>query len=216
MEQARKILGKDYEECWPALELILSKDGEVFFIAWLKDSIENRKIHAEKQRKRIQDYWDSKKKETTDIPRNNRGYSLANENANAIGNEIEKENIKEDKKEKPVKHKHGVYKHVSLTEEEFSRLKADFGQQKTDEMITNLDEYIQMKGEKYKDHNLTMRKWERKNNGGQQSLFQPPPKKEYPESYKSHVVRAFGNDYDFPDDKDISGWKRLYDERCRR
>ena len=30
-------------------------------------------------------------------------------------------------------------------------------------MIKNLDEYIQMTGKVYKDHNLTMRKWSKNN-----------------------------------------------------
>lgn len=98
VEQARKILGKDFDEVWPALELILSKsDDDKFFIEWVQSSIENRKEHAEKQRKRIQDYWDKKKAEgqeeqkSNPIPRNNHGITtvipLVNEN------EIENEDV---------------------------------------------------------------------------------------------------------------------------
>ena len=85
MEQARKILGKDFEPCWDSLTLILSQENNVFFIEWVRDSIENRKQFAEKQRKRIQDYW-NKKKQKEIIPRNNGGISvdipLENENEN--------------------------------------------------------------------------------------------------------------------------------------
>ena len=64
VEQIRKILGKDFDEVWPAIELILYKtDLGKYFIEWVQISIENRKDHAEKQRKRIQDYWDKKKLE---------------------------------------------------------------------------------------------------------------------------------------------------------
>jgi hypothetical protein len=58
----------------------------------VQNSIENRKEHAEKQRKRIQDYWDKKKREEQEevnsdtIPRNNHGITtvvpLENENEN--------------------------------------------------------------------------------------------------------------------------------------
>jgi hypothetical protein len=62
VEQARKILGKDFKKCWPAIEMILTmKDDGKYHIEWLSESTQKRKEHAEKQRKRIQDYWDKKK-----------------------------------------------------------------------------------------------------------------------------------------------------------
>jgi len=111
VEQARKILGRDFDEVWPALELILSVDERgLYYIEWVRDSIENRKEHAEKQRKRIQDYWDKKKKEesesdTKSIPRNNHGNTvdvpLENENENEnINKDIDK-GVQGDKKKKP-------------------------------------------------------------------------------------------------------------------
>ena len=61
-------------------------------------------------------------------------------------------------KVKEVKHKHGEFKNVLLTDTELEKLKKDFPD-KWEEMIKNLDEYIEMKGSKYKNHNLVMRKW---------------------------------------------------------
>ena len=61
-EQVKKILGADFDECWPSLEMILSHEGEYYFIEWVSISVAKRKAHAEKQRKRIQDYWDNKKR----------------------------------------------------------------------------------------------------------------------------------------------------------
>jgi hypothetical protein len=58
VEQARKILGKDFDFCWSALELILQKEGNVYYIEWLRESMEKRAKNNETQRKRIQDYWD--------------------------------------------------------------------------------------------------------------------------------------------------------------
>lgn len=98
VEQIRKIFGKDFDEVWPAIELILYKtDLGIYYIEWVQISIENRKEHSEKQRKRIQDYWDKKKieeenKEEIIIPRNNHGITtvipLVNENAIENENEI--------------------------------------------------------------------------------------------------------------------------------
>jgi hypothetical protein len=59
---------------------------------------------------------------------------------------------------KPIKHKHGEYQHVLLTTSELDKLKADFPLDWQDR-ITRLDEYIEMKGAKYKNHNLTIRNW---------------------------------------------------------
>jgi hypothetical protein len=99
VEQARKILGKDFDSCWDALTLILLKEDDLFYIEWVRESIENRKVFAENQRKRIQDYWDKKKKKEKKelIPRNNGGISTdipyENEdvivNENVIDNDIE-------------------------------------------------------------------------------------------------------------------------------
>jgi hypothetical protein len=98
VEQARKILGKDFVDVWPALELILSKTEEdVYYIEWIKLSMEDRKVYKEKQRKRIQDYWDGVKKQEAGqsqendsdfIPRNNHGITtdipLVNEDEDVI------------------------------------------------------------------------------------------------------------------------------------
>ena len=58
-----------------------------------------------------------------------------------------------------TKHKHGEYKHVLLTDTEYNRLLDEWGESETERMIKMLDEGIEMKGYKYKSHNLVMRKW---------------------------------------------------------
>jgi hypothetical protein len=50
---------------------------------------------------------------------------------------------------------------VFLSENEYDRLVTEFGRDVTDQYIFSLDEYIGMTGKKYKDHNLTIRKWMR-------------------------------------------------------
>ena len=63
---------------------------------------------------------------------------------------------------KPVKHKHGEYQNVLLTDDELEKLKTEF----TDwaERIERLSEYIESKGAKYKSHLATIRSWARKDN----------------------------------------------------
>ena len=60
-------------------------------------------------------------------------------------------------KPKKVKHKHGEYQNVLLTDEEYNKLHQDYPN--ANELITYLDEYIEMKGYKAKSHYLAIRKW---------------------------------------------------------
>lgn len=63
------------------------------------------------------------------------------------------------KKEKPTKHKYGEYKHVLLTDKQYEKLIADFGEEKTIKAITKVDNYCQESGKRYSDYNLTIRRW---------------------------------------------------------
>lgn len=65
-------------------------------------------------------------------------------------------NIHSSKSKKP-KHKYGEYQNVLLTDEEYNKLHQDYPN--ANELITYLDEYIEMKGYKAKSHNLAIRKW---------------------------------------------------------
>lgn len=73
--------------------------------------------------------------------------------------DIEKELEKRDRdKVKEIKRKYGEYQNVKLTEKEYQSLVSEYGSS-TDELITYLDEYIEMKGTKYKSCYLAIRKW---------------------------------------------------------
>lgn len=83
---------------------------------------------------------------------------LSISNSNTISNT----NINKDRvvgEEKKSKHKYGEFKRVLLTDEELEKLNKEFGEEETQKAITYLDEYIEMKGAKYKSHYLAMRKW---------------------------------------------------------
>lgn len=60
-----------------------------------------------------------------------------------------------------VKHKYGEYKNVLLTDEQYNKLKEKFPNDYEDR-IKKLDEGIELKGYKYKNHLLTMIKWAEK------------------------------------------------------
>lgn len=54
--------------------------------------------------------------------------------------------------EKPIFHKFGEYKHVKLTDEQYSKLIADYGEARISEYIRKVDEYCQQNGKNYKDY----------------------------------------------------------------
>lgn len=56
-------------------------------------------------------------------------------------------------------HKFGEYNHVKLTEEQYNKLVAEYGESQTALYIQKVDEYCQQHGKPYKDYNLTIRKW---------------------------------------------------------
>jgi len=66
------------------------------------------------------------------------------------------------KKKKPVRKKYGEYKHVLLTPEQYDNLLKKCGKFKLNFMIKRLDEGIEMKGYSYKNHNLAIQNWEKR------------------------------------------------------
>ena len=85
--------------------------------------------------------------------------------------DIEKDNISIPKSapKKPVKHKHGEYSNVLLTDDEFGKLQEEFPD--CAERIERLSSYIASTGKAYKSHYATIRNWARKD--AQQPIVQP-------------------------------------------
>jgi predicted phage replisome organizer len=75
--------------------------------------------------------------------------------------EIDKElELELEKPKKQIKHKHGEYNHVLLTDKEYQSLITDFNESLIKEYIKKIDEYIEQYGKKgYKNYNLTIRNW---------------------------------------------------------
>lgn len=86
---------------------------------------------------------------------------------------IDKDNIVDDKMpdsdesappppkpQKPVKHKHGEYNNVLLTDDELETLKAEYPD--FEERIERLSAYVASTGKAYKSHYATIRNWARK------------------------------------------------------
>jgi hypothetical protein len=58
---------------------------------------------------------------------------------------------------KPKRHKHGEFKHVLLTDDEYSRLISDYGEDIAHKYIKKVDEYCEQSGKTYKNYNLAIR-----------------------------------------------------------
>lgn len=79
----------------------------------------------------------------------------AKDNNTVINNTVIKEKIYK----KESKHKHGEYNNVLLTSKEYNKLIEDLGEQEAMRWINVLSEGLELKGYKYKSHNLAIRKW---------------------------------------------------------
>lgn len=65
------------------------------------------------------------------------------------------------KKDKPVRHKYGLYQNVLLSDEQMEKLKTEFPHD-YQERIENVSEYCKSKGKSYSDYLATIRSWARK------------------------------------------------------
>ena len=79
-----------------------------------------------------------------------------------IGEDISITENDKDISKKEVKHKHGEFKKVLLTDKEHSELLEKFGESKTKELIERLDGYVGSTGKSYKSHYMTILNWSRK------------------------------------------------------
>jgi hypothetical protein len=102
VDTIKQILGKDFDECWPSLKLIMIENNGCYYISWLKKSIDCRESFCQKQREKIALRW------------NNRGNTvvLPPENENEIVIDNNNSSLKEgDKKGKEI-----IQEHRELTD----------------------------------------------------------------------------------------------------
>lgn len=81
-----------------------------------------------------------------------------------LGKDIDrlgKDNINSSPEEKvsKMKHKHGDYNNVLLSDDEYNKLIEELGKDKADAVIKNYSELKEMKGYKYKSDYLAIKKW---------------------------------------------------------
>lgn len=88
-----------------------------------------------------------------------------NENENDNKNDNDNENdkdiiIKKHKGDKrPVRHKYGRYKHVSLTDDQYHALVESHGESDTVDAIQAVDDYCEEFGKHYSNYKMTIERW---------------------------------------------------------
>ena len=80
------------------------------------------------------------------------------------------------KKEKPIRHKYGTYKHVLLTDKDMEKLVSTYSKEVIDEYIDRMDNWIELHGKTYKNYYLALINWLKK--GKVAPLEAKDPKKE--------------------------------------
>ena len=126
----------------------------IYISNWEKyQAIEKMELIRQQNRDRQKKWYESHKK----LPNVSLTESLTQPNATDIDIDIRDKNKDNIAKRKPQKHKYGQYQHVLLTNEQLLKLKAEYPNYLA--LITYLDEYIEMKGYKAKNHYLAIKKW---------------------------------------------------------
>lgn len=112
---------------------------------------------------------ESKRKQKKELQVKESKSSNSDDNDNEYDNDLKKENIKK---------KYGENENVRFTDEEFQKVK-DYFPKDYMERIQSLDDYIQSKGKRYKDHFATLRTWARKEG------YKPPTINKKKEEYRA-------------------------------
>jgi hypothetical protein len=71
LEDIKRVLSKDFEECWTAIEWVLLKDEEdKFFIEWVEKSISEMKKNSKRNKEQLDKYWAEVKAGIRPAPKN--------------------------------------------------------------------------------------------------------------------------------------------------
>jgi hypothetical protein len=85
-DQIRKILGRDFTECWNAIQLIMKVDSdEKFYIEWLDNSLIKMKKHSKKQSQNVSKRYQT---DTKQIPNTDLVIPLGDGNGDVDGSEL--------------------------------------------------------------------------------------------------------------------------------
>ena len=174
-EQAGKLFKALFEFAKDGTETDFDDGMIAMAFSFMADSIkrdtEKYESICQKRAENIKKRWNKKQDESNTNDTNVYNCNFCNTNHTHIDKDIDKEkeidiNKRTDKPSpappKSLKKKFGEYGNVSLTDENYNQLVKDYGESVINDYIQRMDEYIQMKGKKYKDFNLALRNWIKK------------------------------------------------------
>lgn len=100
------------------------------------------------------------KNDNSSVVKNDNSSIVKNDDTSVVKNDNhtykeKKENIKERVKEKP----HGRYGNVLLTDNQYSDLTKEYGENNVRDYIQRVDNHVQSTGKAYADYDATIRKW---------------------------------------------------------
>ena len=142
------------------LNMITDSDGFITVTGWEEhQNIEGMDKIREQTRARVEKYRQKQKNSPCSVTSN---ATVTESNATDKEIDIERE-LEIDKKYNitPIRHKHGEYGNVLLSDEDFEKLKTEFPADYK-ERIEQLSSYMASTGKKYKNHLATIRNWARK------------------------------------------------------
>ena len=174
-EQAGKLFKALFEFAKDGTETDFNDGMIAMAFSFMADSIkrdtEKYESICQKRAENIKKRWNKKQDEGNTNDTNVYNCNFCNTNHTHIDKDIDKDKEIDINKRtvkpspappKSSKKKFGEYGNVSLTDEQYSQLVKDYGEPVMNEYIQRMDEYIQMKGKKYKDFNLALRNWIKK------------------------------------------------------
>lgn len=180
-EQAGKLFKALFEFAKNGTETDFDDGMIAMAFSFMADSIkrdtEKYESICQKRAENIKKRWNKKQDESNTNDTNVYNCNFCNTNHTHIDKDIDKDididkekeidiNKRTDKPSpappKSLKKKFGEYGNVSLTDENYNQLVKDYGESVINDYIQRMDEYIQMKGKKYKDFNLALRNWIKK------------------------------------------------------
>lgn len=85
LEQIKKVFGQDFDACWPAIELVLAKDSDGYYIEWVDEKIKAREAFSESRRR-------NRKKKSSEEDMNNIS-SYSKEHMNNISSSLEEDMV---------------------------------------------------------------------------------------------------------------------------
>lgn len=119
--------------------------------------------------------------------KDSRGDTRGDSGRDSRGDTNKKDNKeKKDKKENiynaPIRHKHGEYGNVFLSDEDFEKLKSEFPADYKDR-IEQLSSYMESTGKSYKNHLATIRNWSKRDAVSKTDTTKKKPGNANPPSY---------------------------------